>query len=63
MEIFNESIVSQGTEFENEYNLGFMKFIESLEEKGAQTWDVSLNTNEDKLKAKKDNEVDLFSVS
>lgn len=37
MEIFNESIVSQGTEFENKYNLGFMKFIESLEEKGAQT--------------------------
>lgn len=40
-----------------------MKFIENLEEKAAQTLDVGLNANEYKLKAKKDNEIDLFSIT
>lgn len=60
---FNESIAKKEMEIENKYNLEFMKFKEDLEEKAAQTLAVGLSANEAKLRAKKDNEIALLSIT
>lgn len=60
---FNELVAQKEDEIETKYNLQFMKFKDDLEEKAAQTLAVGLHANEAKLRAKKENEIALLSIT
>lgn len=60
---FNELVAQKEKEIETKYNLQFMNFKDDLEEKAAQTLAVGLRANEAKLRAKKENEIALLSIT